>query len=454
MTPKSARPSSPAGSGGSGKSPGPIPKTPGNLLRWYPTTKSSKRSAPKRPDHTFDFDLPMNESRWIAARVSQGKSFDALSGPDIAHTSAIYVWVEGKPVFRPEAARWWIDNIRNHRERVRLKRQFRQRKAASRGVGFRGSRYRLVSGTNQKSCGIKRGRFPGAPHPIPDTIHSRATGARTLGSTLFPKISGIFPKHSDNLGGKIASSPSLRDEPGCKPSRWAKIYAEKSAQSTPRVFLSISKRSGQPRSHLGGGNPWIPNETFRDFVFPNIPGGTGPNSPVQGWDALTQIGFVRGLSTGRSPDPIGGAGAPHGHQSKKRGIATRAGGQTDEQLFFIANDGVHGRELYSSKGSISETSLLKDTNPGQADTIFYQTKIVNDKLFYIIKDQNGNQSLWKSDGTFHGTQEVVSLFPESEKWSVSEIIAFHDRIYFYAVNYTQEKFSLWFRMAPAPGPAY
>jgi len=84
-------------------------------------------------DHTFAFDLPLKESRWITARVSRGKSFDALSGPDIAHTSAIYVWVEGKPVFRPEAARWWIDNIRNHRERVKLTGNFandRQRQEA------------------------------------------------------------------------------------------------------------------------------------------------------------------------------------------------------------------------------------------------------------------------------------------------------------------------------------
>ena len=68
----------------------------------------------------FDFELKTDGPRWLTARASRTGNYDALSGPDIAHTSAVYVDVAGKTVFRPEAAEWWIKNIRQHRERVRL----------------------------------------------------------------------------------------------------------------------------------------------------------------------------------------------------------------------------------------------------------------------------------------------------------------------------------------------
>jgi hypothetical protein len=71
-------------------------------------------------EHLFEFDLTLEQSRWITARAARGETFDALAGPDIAHTSAIHLLVENQPVFRPEAAEWWINNIRQHRERVRL----------------------------------------------------------------------------------------------------------------------------------------------------------------------------------------------------------------------------------------------------------------------------------------------------------------------------------------------
>ena len=69
---------------------------------------------------TFEFELKVNEPRWFTARASRTGNYDSLSGPDIAHTSGVHADVGGKPVFRKAAAEWWLDNIRKHRERVRL----------------------------------------------------------------------------------------------------------------------------------------------------------------------------------------------------------------------------------------------------------------------------------------------------------------------------------------------
>lgn len=59
-----------------------------------------------------------DESRWFTARCSQSNVYDALAGPGIAHTSAIYADVDGKPVFKSQAAQGWIQNIQIHRQRL------------------------------------------------------------------------------------------------------------------------------------------------------------------------------------------------------------------------------------------------------------------------------------------------------------------------------------------------
>jgi hypothetical protein len=41
-----------------------------------------------------------------------------VTGPDIAHTSAVYARVGGREVIRRDAVQFWLDNIAIHRERL------------------------------------------------------------------------------------------------------------------------------------------------------------------------------------------------------------------------------------------------------------------------------------------------------------------------------------------------
>ena len=70
------------------------------------------------------FDMYVEGSRWFTARASRNGNYDALSGPDIAHTSALHALVEGKPVVKPDAVLFWIENIRAHENRVRTLARF------------------------------------------------------------------------------------------------------------------------------------------------------------------------------------------------------------------------------------------------------------------------------------------------------------------------------------------
>lgn len=63
-------------------------------------------------DQTMEFEAPAAESCWVVARCSSGKSFNAINGPGIAHTSAIYVLVDGQRIFRPGTAQAFAQNLR------------------------------------------------------------------------------------------------------------------------------------------------------------------------------------------------------------------------------------------------------------------------------------------------------------------------------------------------------
>ena len=81
--------------------------------------------------------------------------------------------------------------------------------------------------------------------------------------------------------------------------------------------------------------------------------------------------------------------------------------------FFLANDGVHGQELWKTNGSAAGTSLVKDINPGSAGSaIFGMTNLKGTLLFFANDGVHGNE-LWKSNGTAAGTTLVDDINPGS-----------------------------------------
>jgi hypothetical protein len=73
----------------------------------------------EKTEALIEMELIAGESRWFCVRASRNGNYDALSGPDIAHTAAIYVRVDGKETLRREAIQFWIENIQRHMARIR-----------------------------------------------------------------------------------------------------------------------------------------------------------------------------------------------------------------------------------------------------------------------------------------------------------------------------------------------
>lgn len=78
-------------------------------------------------------------------------------------------------------------------------------------------------------------------------------------------------------------------------------------------------------------------------------------------------------------------------------------------LFFQAEDGRSGRELWKSDGTEAGTVLVKDIRPG-ADWSQPQPFVaVGELVYFSATDGGGVRQLWRSDGTPEGTQRVSNV---------------------------------------------
>src|SRR5205085_6761437 len=79
----------------------------------------------------------------------------------------------------------------------------------------------------------------------------------------------------------------------------------------------------------------------------------------------------------------------------------------NSKLYFDANDGANGYELWVSDGTSSGTQMVKDINPTNDGNPYY-FKVYNNELYFIATDGTGYQ-LWESDGSSNGTKSILPL---------------------------------------------
>ena len=77
-------------------------------------------------------------------------------------------------------------------------------------------------------------------------------------------------------------------------------------------------------------------------------------------------------------------------------------------LFFQANDGTNGAELWKSDGTSSGTVMLKDINSGGGSSYPTDFTVVGNSL-YFQADVTSGYELWKTDGTASGTVMVKDI---------------------------------------------
>ena len=105
----------------------------------------------------------------------------------------------------------------------------------------------------------------------------------------------------------------------------------------------------------------------------------------------------------------------------------RAVGSTSSAVYFAAWDGVHGMELWRTDGTEVGTELVHDIWPGPDGSMVYQFIPdglgIGEEIFFIADDGQHGRELWVSDGTSAGTMLLRDVNPGSEGsqvlwWSV------------------------------------
>ncbi|RYU95746.1 ELWxxDGT repeat protein [Emticicia agri] len=117
--------------------------------------------------------------------------------------------------------------------------------------------------------------------------------------------------------------------------------------------------------------------------------------------------------------------------------------KSGNNIFFSATDGVNGRELWKTNGTIAGTSLVKDINLTSSLDESYtfssnstRRKFVdaNGKLFFIANNGPDGFELWKSDGTTAGTSMVKEFVPGPVSSELYNLQAFGSNLYFSATD--------------------
>lgn len=83
-------------------------------------------------------------------------------------------------------------------------------------------------------------------------------------------------------------------------------------------------------------------------------------------------------------------------------------------LFFAADDGVHGVELWRTDGTSSGTSIVKDVWPGINGGMLGDSgriAVANGLLFLVAYVEETGAELWATDGTEAGTRLVKDIHP-------------------------------------------
>ena len=105
-----------------------------------------------------------------------------------------------------------------------------------------------------------------------------------------------------------------------------------------------------------------------------------------------------------------------------------------DRVLFIANDGVHGRELWRSDGTAAGTVLVKDVLPGPGAGLYFGLRGGGSRVYFTGEDPEHGYELWASDGTDAGTKLVADIESGPDSSYGFPVGVIGDRVYFAAVS--------------------
>jgi ELWxxDGT repeat protein len=101
-------------------------------------------------------------------------------------------------------------------------------------------------------------------------------------------------------------------------------------------------------------------------------------------------------------------------------------------LYFVADDGVTGAELWRSNGVGEDTLPVADLHPGPRGSEPSHLTAVNGVLYFVADDGESGRELWRTEGTAASTRRVRDVRPGSATSSIDLLTPLNGRLYFVA----------------------
>ncbi len=243
------------------------------------------------------------------------------------------------------------------------------------------------------------------------------TAGTTLVVDLYPGLGGTTPGQFAALGELLIFSAN-------GPTTGRELYRSDGTSAGTTLIRDIEPGSGgsgaMPVALLGGALVFSAADTAHGREFWR----------TDGTEAGTYL--IKDIN------PIGGS---HYLPQPTPGLLPWA--EVGDLLFFAADDGTHGRELWKTDGTEAGTVLVKDINTQSGESDPGRMTSFQGQLFFVADDGTHGPELWRSDGTETGTALVKDI--ESEQFysgSPIDLTVAGDYLYFTAFDFEHGR-ELW-----------
>jgi ELWxxDGT repeat protein len=115
--------------------------------------------------------------------------------------------------------------------------------------------------------------------------------------------------------------------------------------------------------------------------------------------------------------------------------------EVDGIAYFAADDGAHGRQLWRSDGTPGGTRMVVDLGGGADGSWPRDLTSMDGRLYFVAWSETGSGwQLWRTDGTVGGTERLTDFVPNS--WNVGGVTV-GNGVLFFVANDGVHGFELW-----------
>ncbi|MBI5852082.1 MAG: hypothetical protein HZB39_13800 [Planctomycetes bacterium] len=112
-----------------------------------------------------------------------------------------------------------------------------------------------------------------------------------------------------------------------------------------------------------------------------------------------------------------------------------------DTVYFAADDGIHGQELWRANGS--SLAMVADIRPGASSSVPWSACAIGARLFFTASDGIAGEELWVTDGSTANTRLVADLRPGGENSYVHSLRNASGTLFFFADAQGGPEDELW-----------